>query len=72
MGGEGNMIGNKVAIFRKAKEKSLEQVARVVGADRSHISKIEKGLRCAGPELMFKLARYFDCKIEDLFFLKDD
>jgi putative transcriptional regulator len=66
------MIGNNVAKFRNEKGKSLGQIARAVGADKSHISKIENGKRYPGLRLAFKLAEYFKCKIEDLFYKKDD
>jgi transcriptional regulator with XRE-family HTH domain len=61
------MIKNCIGKMRKDKGKSLEQVGRAVGVDKSHISKIESGTRSAGAELMFKLAEYFDCGVEDLF-----
>jgi transcriptional regulator with XRE-family HTH domain len=66
------MIGNNVAKLRNEKGKSLGQMARDVGAGRSHLSKIENGKRFPGFELLFRLAKYFNCKIEDLFYKKDD
>jgi transcriptional regulator with XRE-family HTH domain len=66
------MIGNYVGKYRKEKGASLEQVARAVGSEKSYISKIASGKRCPKAELMFKLAEYFKCKIEDLFYKKDE
>ena len=66
------MIGNKVAEFRKEKGKSLGQVAKAVGADKSHLSKIESCKRWPGIKLMFRLAKYFNFGIEDLFFENND
>jgi transcriptional regulator with XRE-family HTH domain len=61
------MIQNMVKIFRTQQGKSLEQVARAIGVDKSYISKIESGKRCPGPDIMFDLAKYFKCKVDELF-----
>jgi transcriptional regulator with XRE-family HTH domain len=66
------MIANCVRKMRKEKDKSLEQVARAVRVDKSHISKIESGKSSPGAELMFRLAEYFSCGVEDLFCKIDD
>ena len=50
---------------------SLEGLARKIGIEKSYLWKIEKGLRIPRYELMLKLAKYFNCKVEDLFYLEE-
>jgi putative transcriptional regulator len=66
------MIVNFLEMYRRHYKKSLGQIARDVGVDKSHISKIASGKRLPGLELALKLASYFNIKIEDMFFIKND
>jgi putative transcriptional regulator len=67
-----DMIENYLEMYRRQYGKSLGQIARAVGADKSHISRIASGKRLPGLVLALKLASYFNIKIEDMFFIKND
>lgn len=66
------MIKNYIKTFRTVDKKSLEQVARAVGVNRSHISKIENGKRYPSAEIMFKIANYLKTTVDQLFKYEDD
>lgn len=59
----------RVQVYREARRMKRAELARKIGVDRSFISRIEQGTRCPRGELMLKLARVFECKVEDLFCL---
>jgi DNA-binding XRE family transcriptional regulator len=67
-----DMIVNHFEICRRQKGKSLGQIARDVGVDKSHISKIASGKRLPGLGLALKLAVCLNCKIEEIFFIIND
>jgi len=46
---------------------SLEQVSRRTGISRSHLCRIEQGRRQPSVRVLFKLARFFHCRIDDIF-----
>lgn len=66
------MITNKVAELRKKQRISQAQLALAVGVTRQTITSIELGKYTASLPLAFKLARYFNLKIEDIFEFKED
>jgi len=47
---------------------SCGQVAVKLHIDRSYVSKLEKGEQDPSAKVMLRLARIFECRVEDLFF----
>ncbi|WP_243343380.1 helix-turn-helix transcriptional regulator [Anaerococcus sp. AGMB09787] len=63
---------NKVADFRKENRLSQEELANMVGVSRQTITSIETGKYVASLPLAFKLAKFFDCMIEDIFMMDEE
>ena len=53
--------------LRKARKLSQEELAEAVGTTRQTITSIEVGKYIASLPLAYKLARYFDLTIEEVF-----
>jgi putative transcriptional regulator len=53
--------------LRKAKKISQEELALAVGVSRQTITSIEVGKYVASLPLAYKIARYFDLTIEEVF-----
>ncbi len=62
---------NKIQDLRKMKKVSQLELAEKTGVSRQTIISLEKGRYNASLELAFKLARYFDVSIEDIFTYDD-
>ncbi len=58
---------NNLKVWRATKDITQEELAKKVGVTRQTINSIEKGKYDPSLELAFKLADFFDCKIEDIF-----
>ncbi|MDO5048087.1 MAG: helix-turn-helix transcriptional regulator [Anaerococcus sp.] len=65
-------MDNRLAEFRKKWRLSQEELAFEVGVSRQTITSIETGRYVASLPLAFKLARFFSCKIEDIFFMDEE
>jgi putative transcriptional regulator len=57
----------KLKVFRAMRDLTQEALAKEVGVTRQTVIAIEKGQYNPSLELAFKLARYFDVSIEDIF-----
>ncbi|MGI6108476.1 MAG: helix-turn-helix transcriptional regulator [Eubacteriaceae bacterium] len=57
----------KIAELRKQKKISQAELGRAVGVTRQTITSIEVGKYTASLVLAYKIARYFDLTIEDVF-----
>jgi putative transcriptional regulator len=53
-------------------EMSQEDLAREIGVTRQTIHSIEKGKFVPSALLALKLARFFNLKVEEIFYLSDD
>uniref|UniRef100_UPI003FEF08F9 helix-turn-helix transcriptional regulator n=1 Tax=Candidatus Fimivicinus sp. TaxID=3056640 RepID=UPI003FEF08F9 len=62
---------NHIAAFRKQCRLSQAELAQAVGVSRQTITSLEVGKYTASLPLAFKLARYFECTIEDLFIFEE-
>lgn len=62
---------NKLKILRAIKDINQEQLANALNVSRQTISAIEKNKFSPSLDLAFKLARYFDVKIEDIFIFEE-
>ncbi|ELY56512.1 helix-turn-helix protein [Natronococcus amylolyticus DSM 10524] len=60
-------MDNNLRVKRAEEEITQQELAAAVDVSRQTIYAIEKSKYNPSLELAFKLARYFDCSIEDLF-----
>lgn len=58
---------NQIRQLRKAQKLSQEELALAVGTTRQTITSIEVGRYTASLPLAYKIARYFDLTIEEVF-----
>lgn len=63
---------NIVSELRKQKKISQEELAEAVGVTRQTITSIETGKYIASLPLAFKIAKFFELKIEDIFKMEDE
>ena len=63
---------NRLEEIRKARGLRQEELARALSVSRQTISSLEKGRYNPSILLAFKLARYFDCAIEDIFIYEEE
>jgi putative transcriptional regulator len=64
------MLENVVEQFRLRKGISKSHLARQIRVCPSYITRLENGKMQPSGEVMFRIARYFECRIEEVF--KDD
>ena len=57
---DADLIGNVLRNFRKEKKMSQEVLSGLAGLDRTHYSKIERGLRSPTVDTLFKIAQALD------------
>ena len=60
------LIGAVIASHRKAKGLSQEVLSGLAGLDRTHYSKIERGLRSPTIDTLFKIAHALDMPAYEL------
>lgn len=60
-----------IAALRKERRISQEELARAVGVTRQTITSIEVGKYTASLPLAYKIARYFDRPIEEVFIFEE-
>lgn len=58
---------NSLKVWRAKRDLTQADLAEAVGVTRQTINAIEGGRYDPSLELAFKLATYFDCRIEDIF-----
>ena len=63
---------NRIEEIRKAKGIRQEEFARSMGVSRQTISSLENGRYNPSILLAYKIARYFDMTIEDVFCFEDE
>ena len=62
---------NKLKVYRAMHDLTQEMLAEKLGITRQTIIAIEKGRYDPSLELAFKIAKFFDTKIEDIFIYKE-
>ena len=62
----------KIQELRKANKISQAELADQMGVTRQTIISLEKGRYNASLELAFKIARFFDLTIEDVFIFEEE
>lgn len=60
------LVGAVIREFRKSKKKSQEVLSGLAGLDRTHYSKIERGLRSPTLDTLFKIAHALDITPHEL------
>ena len=60
------LIGNVIREIRKSKGMTQEVLSGLAELDRTHYSKIERGLRSPTVETLFKIARALDMKPHEI------
>jgi len=63
---------NWVKVERAKKNITQAKLAEVLGVSRQTINSIELGKFVPSAVLAMRIAKYFDVKMEDIFFLEDD
>ncbi len=62
---------NKVKEFRTKLELTQKDLAKLAGVSRQSINSIEKGKYIPSLPLALKLAKIFECKVDELFKLEE-
>ena len=62
----------KLKVYRAMRDLTQEDLAKEVGVTRQTVIAIEKGQYNPSLELAFKLARYFEVSIEDIFIYESE
>ena len=63
---------NRIKKYRKERNITQDELAKAVSVTRQTIISLENGKYIASLNLAFKLAKYFNIKIEDLFIFEED
>lgn len=58
---------NKIKVFRAMHDLTQEDLAKAIGVTRQTILAIEKGKYVPSLDLAFKIARYFQVNVEEVF-----
>ena len=61
------MLKNSVEQFRQRKGVSKSDFARKIGVFASYVTRLENMDIQPSGEVMFRIANYFNCRIEDVF-----
>jgi putative transcriptional regulator len=61
------MLKNSVAKFRGRKGVSKSHLARKIGRCPSYVTRLENNDIQPSGEVMFRIANYFKCRVEDVF-----
>jgi len=60
-------LETKLKVFRAMRDMTQEELARAIGVTRQTIIAMERGDYNPSLELAFKIARYFEATVEDIF-----
>lgn len=63
---------NHIQQLRKAQKLSQAELANYLGVTRQTIISLEKGRYTASLELAFKIARFFNLSIEEIFIYEEE
>jgi putative transcriptional regulator len=67
----GRRMKNKIKVFRAIHDLTQEDLAQATGVTRQTILAIEKGKYVPSLDLAFKISRYFNVNIEEVFQYSD-
>ena len=63
---------NRIKEYRKERKLTQDDLANAVQVTRQTIISLENGKYMASLQLAYRLARFFDVKIEDLFIFEEE
>lgn len=63
---------NRIKEFRKERKLTQDDLAKAVDVTRQTIISLENGKYTASLQLAFKLAKFFNVQIEDLFIFEEE
>jgi putative transcriptional regulator len=63
---------NRIKVHRAMHDLTQEDLAKVIGVTRQTILAIEKGKYVPSLDLAFRIARYFEVNIEEIFLYGED
>ena len=63
---------NKIKVFRAMHDLTQEDLAAAIGVTRQTILAIEKGKYVPSLDLAFRISRYFQVSVEDVFQYSDE
>ena len=63
---------NKIKEYRKTRKLTQDDLAKAVDVTRQTIISLENGKYIASLQLAFKLSKYYNAQIEDLFIFEED
>ena len=70
--GTGRPMKNKIKVFRAMHDLTQEDLAAAIGVTRQTILAIEKGKYVPSLDLAFRISRYFQVSIEEVFQYSDE
>ena len=65
-------LNNRIKEYRKKNKITQDDLAQAVRVTRQTIISLENGKYNASLQLAYKIARYFDLKIEDIFIFEEE
>ena len=65
-------MNNRLEEIRKKNQVTQEELATILEVSRQTISSLEKGIYNPSIILAFKIARYFNMSIEEIFIYEED
>ena len=63
---------NKIKVYRAMYDLTQDDLAKKLGVSRQTIISIERGKYDPSLKLAFKIAKFFNVKIEDIFIYEDE
>lgn len=63
---------NRISALRRARKVTQEELGQAVGVTRQTIISLENGRYNASLQLAHRIARYFNCTIEDVFLFEEE
>lgn len=58
--------GKKIRELRKAKNLGIRSMADLVEVNRSHLSRVERGIKTASPEMLARTAKVLGVPVRDI------
>ena len=71
MGSEAAALANRIKVWRAEKDLTQEELARRIGVSRKTINPIGRGVFVPSTIIALKLAREFNCSVEEIFQLTE-
>ena len=68
----GDRLNNRIREFRKENKITQDDLAGALGVTRQTIISLENGKYNASLQLAYKISKYFNISIEDIFIFEED